>query len=230
MRSLAISKLTADIGRLVCTAIEKMNYLESLVLHSIDNDEILDLQLTSPPRLLGNLVIESRIQQLPDWIPKLQCLRSLRLSLSRLTDDPLKCLHRLPNLERLWLYKAYEGKQLHFEESGFRKLKSVSLRELEGLEVVTIGKGALPLLEHLDLGPSQLLKELPSDVQHLKSLTSLKLYDMPKQFVFDLQPEGGQDHWKVKNVKYVCFSYRVEVQRYQVYKLGDSSLLEHLQH
>ncbi|PON55821.1 NB-ARC domain, LRR domain containing protein [Parasponia andersonii] len=57
LRSLAISNLTVEFGNIVRAAIEKMNPLESLVLHSINHDEVLDLQSISTPHQLRHLVV-----------------------------------------------------------------------------------------------------------------------------------------------------------------------------
>ncbi|PON86706.1 NB-ARC domain, LRR domain containing protein [Trema orientale] len=229
LRSLAISNLTLEFGNIVGAAIEKMNHLESLVLQSLNHDEVLDLQSISTPHQLRHLVVISRLRKLPDWISRLENLRLLGLSFSMLTDDLLKSLHSLSNLEHLLLYKAYTAEQLHFEVSGFPKLRRLVLRELEGLEVVKIEKGALPLLEEFEIGPSPLMKEVPSDIQHLQNLRSLKFYEMPKQFVVGIQPIEGPDDLKVKHVPSVRFSYRVEGKRNLVYKLGEPDLLEHLE-
>ena len=47
-------------------------------------------------------------------------LMELRLIFSKLYDDPLRFLHGLPNLQRLFFLRAYEGEELHFEEGGFQ--------------------------------------------------------------------------------------------------------------
>ncbi|PON65811.1 NB-ARC domain, LRR domain containing protein [Trema orientale] len=229
LRWLGISKLTADIGKALCTAIEKMNHLEKLYLASISEDEILDLQhISFPPPCLRYLFLKGRLEKLPDWIlsPNL-CV--LDLSFSRLTSEPLNCLKSLPKLECLNLYQAYDGEELHFEEGSFQKLKELRLRKLEGLKVVKIDDGALNLLDKLVIGPSQLMREVPSDIQHLKNLKHLEVVDVPKEFVSGMQPEIGADYWKVKHVPFVSFWYRQEGNIYDVYKLGESDLLERLQ-
>ena len=174
LRRLGISRLTAAALSALCPAIGKMNCLEYLSLHSLTNDEMLDLStISSPPLFLQSLVLRGQLQRLPNWISSLQILSVLSLSLSRLTDDPLRHIFALPNLVSLWLYRAYEGEQLHFAVGGFRKLKLLVLRDLQGLEVVEIEEGALPLLEELRIGPSPLLNKVPSGIQHLQSLKVL---------------------------------------------------------
>nr|XP_015896475.2 disease resistance protein RPM1-like [Ziziphus jujuba var. spinosa] len=231
LRRLGISNLTTENGRELCSSIEKMNHLEHLDVFAASKDETLDLQsISSPPPFLQHLVLTGLLKKLPEWFPKLENIQQLCLSFSRLHEDPLKCLKGLPNLVNLWLYQAYDGEQLHFEEGGFGKLKVLSLGKMYTLKVLKIDQGALPLLEELGIGPSPLLKEVPSDIQNLKNLKLLKIYQMPRKFVLDMQPgTEGRDYWKVKHIHSVHFWYRVEGDVYDIYKLGDPHLLEHLQ-
>ncbi|GLT64763.1 hypothetical protein SLA2020_372340 [Shorea laevis] len=87
----------------------------------------------------------------------------------------------------------------------------------------------MPNLEQLEIGPCPQMKELPSGIQHLKSLKILDFYEMHREFVLHMQPNGGKDYWKVKKVTTIYFRYRIKGERYQKYRLGDSELLEHLQ-
>lgn len=230
LRFLGISKLSAETGKALCSSIEKMNHLDLLYVQSISEDEILDVQhISSPPPFLTQLFLMGKLQKFPDWITKVRNLRRLSLNFSRFGNDPLKFLKHLPSLEFLDLHQAYEGEQLHIEEGGFQRLKQLTLEKLDGLKVVKIDRGALPLLEDLFIGPNPILKEVPSDIQHLEKLKLLKIYDMPKEFVLGMQPHVGKDYWKVKHVACIVFCYRVEARNYKNYKLGDSELLKRLQ-
>ncbi|GMN70238.1 hypothetical protein TIFTF001_039282 [Ficus carica] len=171
-----------------------MYRLEYLSLHATTSHEILDLQtISSPPPYLQRLVLRGLLQTFPNWISSLQNVSMLCLSLSRLSDDPLRHISYLPNLVSLWLSRAYEGEQLRFEVGGFHKLKLLVLRDLQRLGVVDIEEGALPILEELRLGPSPLLNEMPSGIQHRRSLKVLAFYDMPDELVLNMQPDGGSD-------------------------------------
>ncbi|PON55823.1 LRR domain containing protein [Parasponia andersonii] len=165
--------------------LENLQTLVTVEAHLIGIGLIRDLEILGKLRKLGisRLTAEGQLQQLQDWFLSLQNLRMLFLSFSRLSIDPLYCLCPLPNLASLWLYRAYEGEQLHFEEGGFPQLKLLVLRELHGLKVVEIEEGALPYLEELRIGSSPLLKEVPSGVQHLSHLKVLANYDMPSECV-----------------------------------------------
>jgi disease resistance protein RPM1 len=89
-----------------------------------------------------------------------------------------------------------------------------------------IDRGSLPVLEQLEIGPCSQMKEVPSRIQHLESLKILDFYEMQREFVLHMQLDGDKDYWKVKKVTTICFSYRIKGEQYQIYKLGDSDLLQ----
>ncbi|KAL5548058.1 hypothetical protein UlMin_003289 [Ulmus minor] len=216
---LATSDLTTENGRALCVAIEKMNHLERLYLRSINKDVILDLEaLSSPPRFLSHLDLIGRLQKLPDWVSKLQSLSTITLNDSRLADDPLKYLKNLPSLAYLWLSIAYEGEQLHFEQGGFQKLKLLQLELLDGLKEMKISRGALPLLEELSISSCSQLKMTASNLRGLKSLILVEISEMPREFELDMQPEGDQDHWKIRNVPFTPLRFRGHGDIYDYYE------------
>jgi disease resistance protein RPM1 len=230
LRTLGITNMTAKRGRALCISIQNMVHLKILVVGSISEDEILDLQsISSPPPFLECIYLRGRLEKLPNWVLELQNLVTLILFFSSLKEDPLSCVQALPNLVTLSLNHAYDGEQLHFEEGGFRKLKKLTLRELKRLKMVEIDRGSLPVLEQLEIGPCPQMKEVPSGIHHLKSLKILDFYEMQGEFVLRMQPDTGEDYWKVNKVTTIRLKYRIKGERYQIYKLGDSDLLEHLQ-
>nr|XP_048332370.1 disease resistance protein RPM1-like [Ziziphus jujuba var. spinosa] len=230
LKMLGITNLSAETGKTLCPCIEKMSHLDMLCVYSINEDEVLDVQhISSPPCFLTQLFLMGKLLKLPEWIKKVQNLRRLALNFSRLTDDPLKVLKHLHYLEFLDIHGAYEGEELHFQEGSFQKLKQLTLEKLYRLKVLKIDEGALPVLENLFIGPIPLMKEVPSDIKHLEELKFLKVYDMPKEFVLGMQPDGGRDYWKVKHVACVIFGYTVVARKFESYKLGDSELLQRLQ-
>ncbi|PON78352.1 NB-ARC domain, LRR domain containing protein [Parasponia andersonii] len=230
LETLGIGKVSAEMGKALVASIGKMNLLEVLYINSVSHEEILDLKCTSSPPFLRYLSLRCRLQEFPDWISKLQNLRGLSLRFSRLTDEPLKCLKGLPNLAFILLYQAYDGAELHFEEGGFKKLKELKLGKLEGLKVVKIDRGALPFLEEFDFDACPLMQEMPSDIEHLKNLKSLKITDMPREFMAGLQPNGGPHYWKIKYIPSVTFRFKNGGRTtFHVYKLGEPELLQRLQ-
>ncbi|GFY91965.1 hypothetical protein Acr_08g0003610 [Actinidia rufa] len=213
LRKLGITKLKCEDGKALCTAIEKMNHLESLDVASLSRDEILDLQhIACAPQYLRRLYLYGRLEKFPVWISTLENLVRVRFYWSRLTEDPLPFLQDLPNLLVFGLYGAYEGELLHFREGGFQKLKELELRYLSALNSVIIDNGALPLLQELDIGGTPQLKEVPSGIQHLRKFTNLKFYDMTDEFALRMLPEEGQDYK-------VVFARRNESGQYYAYHL-----------
>ncbi|PQM42685.1 disease resistance protein RPM1-like [Prunus yedoensis var. nudiflora] len=185
LRSFGIYKLTRKQGKDLCASIGKMPHLRSLEVKAINSDEIIDLQhISSPPQHLQTLIFLGRLEKLPDWIAGLCLLTRLELYWSGLAGfhDPLKVLQGLPNLMQLFIYEAFSCEELHFE-GGFPKLKHLQLRNLEGLKLMTIHNGALPLLETLHFGPSPQLQQVPSGIRHLRNLKSLVFIDMPSHFM-----------------------------------------------
>ncbi|KAB9546948.1 hypothetical protein FH972_027043 [Carpinus fangiana] len=230
LRLFGISNMTAERGRALCTSIQKMVHLNTLAVGSISENEIIDLEsISSPPPFLKHIYLRGRLKKLPNWIPELQNLVTIILFFSSLEEYLLSCVQALPNLITLSLNRAYDGEQLHFEEGGFRKLKRLTLIEMSKLKMVEIDRGSLPSLEQLEIGPCPQMKEVPSGIQHLKSLKIINLYEMQREFVLRMQPDGGEDYWKVQKVTTIHLKYRIKGERYQIYKLNDSNLLERLQ-
>ncbi|XP_059438808.1 disease resistance protein RPM1-like [Corylus avellana] len=230
LRTLGISNMAAENGMDLCASLQNMVQLKVLVVSSISEEEILDLQsISSPPQFLEHIFLRGRLERLPNWILGLHNLVTLGLCFSFLVEDPLICVKTLPNLINLNLHQGYDGEGLHFEVGGFQKLKRLTLKKLNRLKMVEIDRGSLPVLEQLVIGPCPQMKEVPSGIQHLKSLKSLDFYEMQREFVLHLQPDRDKDYWKVKKVTTVRFGYRIKGERYQIYKLGESDLLERLQ-
>ena len=225
LRKLEIYKLKREYGMALCTELEKISNLRSLVISSTSEEEVLELQSMSSLPGLQELQLKGQLAKLPEWIPKLRSIVRISLTFSRLKDDPLNVLKALPNLMRLWLYEGYRGEQLHIEKGGFHKLKWLGLRNLRELNRLIIDDDALPLLETLQIGTSPQLKEVPLGIHHLKSLKNLDFYEMPSEFVLSLQPDEGHDFWKVKHVLSVRFWYRIQGENYKIYMLDDPELL-----
>ncbi|KAA8521629.1 hypothetical protein F0562_012302 [Nyssa sinensis] len=125
LRKLGITKLTRDTGSALGTSIKEMHQLESLDVYALSEDEVIDIQnISPPPRFLRRLYLQGRLENMPTWISSLKNLVRIRLKWSRMRCDPLKALKFLDNLLELGLHEAYDGEKLHFEEGGFKKLKS----------------------------------------------------------------------------------------------------------
>ncbi|KAM1820289.1 hypothetical protein FF2_001765 [Malus domestica] len=228
LRKLGLKNLKSEDGRAVCASIEKMNHLESLLLTAINEDEVLDLEsISTPPEFLRGLCLIGCLEQLPGWISNLQHIVKITIYWSRLRDSPLKALQNLPNLLMLTLGRnAYDGVQLHFEEGGFQKLRELNLTaKMVGLNSLIIDNGVMPFLQEFHIRPSPQLKEVPSGIHHLRNLTTLDFYDMPKEFARQMDPENGQHYWIVEHVQNVRFIYKVGPRwgEYETHVLRDSN-------
>lgn len=183
-RKFGICNLKEEQGGYLCTVLEKMTRLQSLLVYSVNHRvEILDLESEfSPPIQLQSLWLGGQLDRLPNWISKLHNLSKLILSYSNLMEDSVEVLQALPNLKYLVLFWAYNGERMHFEGGGFQKLKYLYLAGLHYLNEMLIDEGALPLLESLEIGPCPMLEEVPSGLENLRCLKVLSFAWMTNEF------------------------------------------------
>ncbi|KAF5464972.1 hypothetical protein F2P56_015007, partial [Juglans regia] len=150
LRRLGIVKLRKEDGKSLCSSLKKLTNLRALSLTSTEEEEILDLQhLSSPPPFIQRVYLRGRLEKLPPWIPSLHGLVRLYLKWSRLKEDPLVHLQKLPNLVHLELLQVYEGDTLYFRKGGFNKLKVLGLDQFNELRCVQVEVGAMPCVEKL---------------------------------------------------------------------------------
>ncbi|GMI79077.1 RESISTANCE TO PSEUDOMONAS SYRINGAE 3, RESISTANCE TO P. SYRINGAE PV MACULICOLA 1 [Hibiscus trionum] len=228
LRKLGITKLKSDCGEALCGAIKQMYHLHALRISAVKEDEVLELESMSPPPSLQRLRLQGRLVKLPGWISELENLVKISLHWSRISDDSLKILGDLPKLIEFWLYEGYNGVELQFEQGKFQKLKHLALRRLYKLEKVVIGRGCLPSLETLGIGPSPLLQEVPTNIGNLECLKNLEFHNMPKEFAKKILPSEGPDYWKVKGISNVGIHYTDRRLCCESYKLGDFRLRQYL--
>ncbi|XP_058112843.1 disease resistance protein RPM1-like [Magnolia sinica] len=192
LRRLGIIKLKREDGNDLCTSVEKMDYLRTLDVTSMAEEEVLNLHsLSHPPLPLQRLYLKGRLEKLPEWIASLDNLVQARLRWSRLRDDPLKALQSLPNLVELQLDRAYDGEELCCEGRGYPRLEKLRLIELSGLKNVRVEKGAMSSLAELDIRRCEELVEAPLWLEHVTNLKILDLYDMSEAFLKGLRKDGA---------------------------------------
>ncbi|MCI06513.1 NBS-containing resistance-like protein, partial [Trifolium medium] len=204
LRRLGLRHVRREHGNALIAAVVEMKHLENLNITAIAEDEIIDLNFISSPPQLQRLHLKVRLQKLPDWIPKLECLVKVRLSFSMLKDDPLQSLKNLPNLLNLCLWdNCYDGEIFHFQNGGFLKLMTLNFRCLNRVNSIIIDSGTLLSLEHLTLEKIPQLKELPSGIKLMHKLKDIYFTDMPAEFVESIDPDKGQDYSIIKHVPLV---------------------------
>jgi len=82
IKRLGLTCVRRELGNALSAAIQEMKHLENLNITSISEDEIIDLNFKSSPPQLQRLHLKARLQKLPDWIPKLECLVKVMLGFS----------------------------------------------------------------------------------------------------------------------------------------------------
>ncbi|KAI5655699.1 hypothetical protein M9H77_32886 [Catharanthus roseus] len=202
LRELGITKLRREDGKELCCSLEKLTNLEDLRVWSLNKDEILDLQYSTIPQSLNVLLLNGRLEQVPQWVPSLQGLRKLVLMSSGLVEDQLECLQMLPNLLKFALWEDDELENLCFKAGSFQKLKKLCLGKLIRLRSLTIEEGAMPHLEKLELTGCELMEELPEGIENLKQLQEVELYLMPDKLTAEmtLEKENSRNCRKITRV------------------------------
>ncbi|CAL5377083.1 unnamed protein product [Camellia sinensis] len=165
------------------------------------------------------------VNKLPDQFPP--NLTKLALEDTKLEEDPMPTLEKLPNLRTLGLFQdSYIGKEMVCSSSpppttttapssssgggggvgyggcdggGFPKLVSLQLYSLENLEEWTVEQGAMPCLFRLVIHGCQKLKEIPDG---LRFITTLREFDIKyaSKALGNRVREGEEDFYKVQHV------------------------------
>ncbi|KAG5034821.1 hypothetical protein JHK87_009731 [Glycine soja] len=180
-----------------------MTHLESLDITAIYEDEIIGLNSISSISQLRRLKLKARLEKMPNWISKLDCLIYLMLALSNLKDDPLRWLDKLPHLLKLSLWdNAYDGEILHFQN-----------------------RYSLPCLESFAIIKITHLKKVPSGIKALVNLKVLDFLNMPTEFVESVVLENEQDYWIINHVPLVVIRHWIDpkVNDFKVYTIHLSS-------
>ncbi|KAB2629953.1 CC-NBS-LRR protein [Pyrus ussuriensis x Pyrus communis] len=178
-----------------------LSCLESLSLTSETlsfPDEVVDVrQLMLSCRRLQKLHVEGRIEKLPEYHQFPPNLAKLTLWGSKLEEDPMPTLERLPNLRILSGWQMFAGKKMVCSNQGFPKLKSLLLRGFSNLEDWTMEEGAMPGLCRLEISSCIKLKTIPDSLRFVKTLQELEIYGC--LFKFNMGSEG-EDFYKVQHV------------------------------
>ncbi|XP_030969577.1 disease resistance protein RPM1-like [Quercus lobata] len=167
----------------------KLNQLKALKLKSIDEmGRPQDLKATFLLGLenLSNLYLFGKLENTS--INRLrQSLTDLTLSASGLLDDPMPELETLKKLECLSLYSgSYTGKSMSCSKGGFPQLHVMNLWMLEELEEWNVVEEAMSNCKKLEIRCCNSLN-VPTGLGHLKTLSELKLKDMPVKFTAEIE-------------------------------------------
>ncbi|KAL2337277.1 hypothetical protein Fmac_011723 [Flemingia macrophylla] len=208
LRKLALRRVRREHGSAICALLVELAHLQSLKVTVIGDDEVMDLGSISSLPQLRRLKLKARLDKIPNWISKLDCIVNLRLALCNFKDDPLRSLEKLPNLLQLSLWdKAYDGEILHFQSEGFPKLKELSLARFLRLNSIIIDREALPLLEHFSIIKMPHLKKVSPGIKALDNLKVLDFLNMPTELEKSIDPENGHDYWIINHIPLVSIRH-----------------------
>ncbi|KAM1471294.1 hypothetical protein FF1_041702 [Malus domestica] len=171
--------------------------LHSLSLKSMDS-LFPSLSALSSLRHVIKLHLSGGISKLPNPHEFPPNLNQLILHQSRLENNPLEILEKLPYLFVLRLkHSSYRGKKLKFSANGFPQLEYLELEFLDSLEELEVEESAMPKLRSLQITYCQKLRMLPEEIKSLTTLQELVFEGMPRRFIDRLQ---GEDRHKVQHV------------------------------
>lgn len=149
---------------------------------------------------LSELVLYLGIEKLPDYQQFPHEITSLTLGVSKLEEDPMPILEKLPKLRHLDLrWNAFNVRKIVCSRQGFPQLISLSLFVLKNLEEWKMEEGAMLNIQYLQISVCNKLKRLPSAIRFAKTLKQLTIQGMPKAFK-DRLVEGGEAFYIVQHV------------------------------
>ncbi|KAF3959455.1 hypothetical protein CMV_015738 [Castanea mollissima] len=158
-----------EFGEIFNPPIKKLNSLRSLSMKTemlSFPDKVVDVgQVVQGCPRLHKLHIEGRINKLPNHQEFSPYLAKLTLWGSRLVEDPMPILEKLPYLRVLRGWEAFIGKQMVCSEKGFPQLKSLLLRGLPNLQEWTVEAGAMPSLCRLEITDCNKLVTVPQGLK-----------------------------------------------------------------
>ncbi|KAK8569076.1 hypothetical protein V6N12_007608 [Hibiscus sabdariffa] len=139
-------------------------------------DKVVDLRklLLGCPRLC-KLHVEGRIENLPRDNEFPSSLTKLTLWGSRLAEDPMEALGKLPHLKYLSGWEVFIGKKMTCFKNSFPQLKTLLLRGLPNFQEWTIEEGAMPTLNRLGISDCYKLKMVPDGLRFITTLRELEI-------------------------------------------------------
>ncbi|KAK8569073.1 hypothetical protein V6N12_007605 [Hibiscus sabdariffa] len=163
-------------------------------------DKVVDLRklLLGCPRLC-KLHVEGRIENLPRDNEFPSSLTKLTLWGSRLAEDPMEALGKLPHLKYLSGWEVFIGKKMTCSKNSFPKLKTLLLRGLPNFQEWTIEEGAMRTLNRLGISDCYKLKMVPDGLRFVTTLQELEIRWMSRAFKTSVE-EDGEDFYKVQHV------------------------------
>ncbi|XP_060173555.1 putative disease resistance RPP13-like protein 2 [Lycium barbarum] len=166
--------------------ISNLTSLQSLRLRSkndVGRPSTFGQQPLSLSRLskLSHLNLLGELPKLPENLP--QGLKVLTLSLSKLTEDPMPILGKLPQLNVLRLLSdSYMGKKIVCPQGGFEELRVLKLWKLKNLEEWNVEERAMEKLKEINIRCCNKLMSIPSALMKQTSLKELVVTNVHEEF------------------------------------------------
>ncbi|XP_039119199.1 disease resistance RPP8-like protein 3 [Dioscorea cayenensis subsp. rotundata] len=203
LRELSIDGVSNDDSDALSSSLQKLGRLASFSIHfgcEIPLDNIIKAYFNQ--QCLKKLSLNGSLnrKQLPhnDVFP--QQLVSIRLNFSKLEQDPMATLEKLPCLKYLQIWQnAYIGKQMICSATGFPQLLSLKIKYLYELEEWKIEEKAMSCLKSLEIHGCIRLKMIPEGLKNAL-LDQLVLQWMPQEFKTRIKENTGEDWYKIQHV------------------------------
>nr|POE48551.1 putative disease resistance protein [Quercus suber] len=198
LRKLDLTCFHSESALKTAQCISRLDNLHTLRLTSSGDPLNLMLSPMKDHQSLSNLYLfggieDHRIGNLP------RNLNILTLSASRLTEDPMRVLGKLPQLRVLNLFNhSYLGQEMtcHADQN-FPELRVLKLWILGKLELLTVENGAMPQLRELEIRVCEKLRS-SEGLDQLPALKELILRNMPQDFVEDARRRLGNEKLLIK--------------------------------
>lgn len=187
---------------MIFNSLSKLLHLQSLFLQTEDLVFPSLSQLSSLRRVI-KLHLRGGIRELPSSDEFPPNLTQLVLNQTRLSNDPMEILKKLPYLFVL-RFKAYSysGKTLKVSADGFHQLEFLELESLEILDDVNVEESALPKLKSFRICNCRGLRMMPEAIKSVTTLNEVEIKEMPDRFIDRLR---GEDYYKVRHVPSITF-------------------------
>ncbi|KAL0299843.1 UNVERIFIED_CONTAM: Disease resistance RPP8-like protein 3 [Sesamum calycinum] len=130
----------------------------------------------------------------------------LNLLGTRIEEDPMEILEKLPVLRNLVARDAYVGREMVCRATGFPQLRRLVLVKLPNLVEWRVEKRSNAQSFYLSIATCSKLEMIPEGLKFITTLNQLYIYDMPKEFrkrVGVVDGEEGEDYHKIKHIPFI---------------------------
>ncbi|XP_047089805.1 disease resistance protein RPM1-like [Lolium rigidum] len=187
LRSVWIDNISSTDCANIFATLSNMPLLSSLLLSARDENEALCFETLKPmSKHLHRLIIRGGIKgtlKCPVFRGHAANLKYLALSSCHFGEDPLGMLaSHLPNLTYLKLNSVHSAAILVLPANSFPHLKTLVLKQMPDVNEIKIMGGALPSIDALYVVSLSKLDKVPRGIEYLRSLKSLWLLGLHKDF------------------------------------------------